>query len=125
MVSFIRVREGVGLVQRDDILNLFMLGLVFTTPTLSVVLLHSIQNVLVLLEEEYSEKCLVPTVKFSGTKALIKGCMSAEVSYAVDVVNAVQHFHALRKNAGSLLAGSCISITRKRCGSHVYSVDQY
>ncbi len=31
----------------------------------------SIQNVLVLLEEEYSEKCLVPTVTFSGSKALV------------------------------------------------------
>ncbi|KAI2668545.1 Gag-Pro-Pol polyprotein [Labeo rohita] len=30
-------------------------------------------------KEDYSEKCLVPTVTFSGSKALIMGCMAAEV----------------------------------------------
>ncbi|ROK15701.1 hypothetical protein DPX16_10005 [Anabarilius grahami] len=47
-----------------------------------------------------------------------------ESPYAVDTVNTVQSFCVLRQNADSVLAGSCVSITRMRCAAHVYSFGQ-
>ncbi len=48
---------------------------------------------MVLLEEEYSEKCLVPTVTFSGSKAYICGWMSAEGVRELCFINAAMNSH--------------------------------
>ncbi len=55
----------------------------------------SIQNVLMLLEE-YSEKCLVPTIDCKkdhsdGSEALLYGCMSAEGVRELCFINAVMN----------------------------------
>ncbi|ROL54097.1 DNA repair protein XRCC4 [Anabarilius grahami] len=41
------------------------------------------------------------------------------------VQNDISCFQVLRQNADSILAGSCISITRMRHAAHLYSIGQY
>ncbi len=45
------------------------------------------------LLEDLSEKCLVSTVKFSGSKALLYGCMSTEGVRELCFINAVIDLH--------------------------------
>ncbi len=55
--------QGPYLQNRD-----FWESILWSQETKSIIRIQKHPNVLLLLEEEYSEKCLVPTVTFSGSK---------------------------------------------------------